>query len=56
MHGRLCLASQDMIGLMRPDPSPNPEFYLSYLNPEEPTFYKEIIIRNPKKVGSSGLR
>ena len=31
-----------------------------YLNPEEPTFfkdlYKEIIIGNPKKVGSSGLR
>ena len=31
-----------------------------YLNPEEPTFLrtyiKEIIIRNPKQVGSSGLR
>ena len=31
-----------------------------YLNPEEPTLfqelYKEIIIRNPKKVGYSGLR
>ena len=33
-----------------------------YLNPEEPNFlifkdlYKEIIIRSPKKVGSSGLR
>ena len=30
-----------------------------YLNPEEPTFlrtYKEIIIRNPIKVGFTGLR
>ena len=35
----------------------NPE---PYLNPEEPTLftdlYKEIIIRNPKNVGPSGLR
>ena len=32
----------------------------AYLNPEEPTFFedlqKEIIIGNPKKVGSSGFR
>ena len=34
--------------------------FMDCLNPEEPTFlkdlYQEIIIRNPKKVGSSGLR
>ena len=36
------------------------KFRRVYLNPEEPTFlkdlYREITIRNPKKVGSSWLR